>query len=69
MGGVERVVGISHPNLMDKIPVILKLLYDEELVEEEIFLEWGQKASKKYVDKELSKKIKKKAKSFLTWLE
>ncbi|KAI9298492.1 eukaryotic translation initiation factor 5 [Neoconidiobolus thromboides FSU 785] len=69
LGGIERLVGITFPNLMAKVPVILKLIYDFDLVEEEIFLKWGEKPSKKYVDKKISKTIKEKAQPFLSWLE
>lgn len=69
LGGIERLIGISFPSLVPKVPVILKLLYDEDLLDEDVILKWGAKPSKRYVDKETSKKIKKEAKPFLTWLE
>ncbi|KAI0224874.1 eukaryotic translation initiation factor 5 [Massospora cicadina] len=69
LGGIERLVGLSFPSLLPKIAVILKLLYDEDLIEESVILKWGAKPSKRYVDKEISKKIKKSAQPFLTWLE
>lgn len=69
LGGIERLIGISFPTLLPKVPVILKLLYDEDLLEEDVILKWGSKPSKRYVDRETSKKIKKEAKPFLSWLE
>ncbi|KAJ9083541.1 eukaryotic translation initiation factor 5, variant 2 [Entomophthora muscae] len=69
LGGIERLVGISFPSLIPKIPIILKLLYDEDLIEEGVVLKWGAKPSKRYVGKEVSKKIKDAAQPFLTWLE
>jgi hypothetical protein len=50
-----------------QVPAILKTFYDEDILEEEILLEWGKKVSRKYVTKELSEQIHKKAESFLKW--
>ena len=68
LGGIERLVGVNFPELLPKIALILKALYDHELVEEEVFLAWAEKASKKYVDKKTSKEIRAKAEPFLNWL-
>jgi translation initiation factor 5 len=38
-------------------------------LEEKALLEWGEKASKKYVSKEVSQQIRDKAKPFLKWLQ
>lgn len=48
---------------------VLKLFYDNDILEEKTLLEWGAKASKKYVSKELSEKIHEKAKPFINWLQ
>ncbi len=70
LGGLERLIGISYPkDLMTKTPVILKALYDSEVIDEEVILSWGEKVSKKYVDKKVSKEIHDKAEPFLKWLE
>jgi len=69
LGGMERLVGVVHPQLLPKTSLILKGLYDEDLVDEEVLLEWGKKPSKKYVDKEVSKEVRKHAAVFLKWLE
>lgn len=69
LGGIERFVGLNHPELIPKIPKILHALYDEDILEEDIIIAWGSKASKKYVDKDISKKVRKAAKSFIEWLE
>ncbi|ODQ67239.1 hypothetical protein NADFUDRAFT_81789 [Nadsonia fulvescens var. elongata DSM 6958] len=68
LGGIERLVGLNFPELIPAIPKILMKLYDADLVSEESFDKWGAKASKKYVDKEISKKVKKAARPFLEWL-
>lgn len=52
-----------------QVPAILKTFYDEDILEEEILLEWGKKVSKKYISKELSEQIHKRAEPFMTWLK
>ncbi|KAI9143955.1 eukaryotic translation initiation factor 5 [Paraphysoderma sedebokerense] len=70
LGGFERLVGLQHKDLLPKIAAILKVLYDEELVDEEVFLAWGEKPSKKYVGKrKIAEEILEKAKPFLDWLQ
>ncbi|KAJ2490018.1 eukaryotic translation initiation factor 5 [Coemansia sp. RSA 2050] len=68
IGGFERLIEARMDALLAKTPVIFKALFDEEIVEEEAFLEWGKKPSKKYVDKEVAKKIHKAAEPFIQWL-
>lgn len=45
------------------------MLYDLDILEENVIIEWGGKVSKKYVPKELSQEIHNKAEPFLTWLK
>ena len=59
----------ENDSLLEKTPIIFKALYDEEIVEEEAFIAWGEKPSKKHVDREMLKKIHGHAIPFLTWLE
>jgi translation initiation factor 5 len=54
--------------MLSKIVKILQLYYHHDLISEEVVTEWGSKASKKYVDLSTSKKIRKAAEPFLTWL-
>lgn len=69
LGGIERFVGLNRPELIPQIPKILHSLYDNDILEEDVIISWGSKASKKYVDKDISKKVRKAAKSFIEWLE
>jgi len=58
MGAFEITVGQAFPDaLIPKSAHILKIFYDQDLVDEEVLLEWGAKVSKKYVAKEISEKI------------
>lgn len=62
-------MGVAYPTLLSKIPMILKIAYDEDILDEDAILAWGKKPSKKYVPKDVSKEIRKKAQPFLDWLE
>lgn len=48
---------------------ILQLYYHFDLISEEVVQKWGTKASKKYTDVSISKKVRKAAQPFLAWLE
>lgn len=65
LGGIERFVGVSHPELIPAIPKILMLFYQVDALEEEVITQWGTHVSKKYVDKETSKKVRKASEPFL----
>lgn len=69
LGGVEQVIQIHKDLLLPKVPLIFKTLYDEDILDEEVLLEWDSKVSKKYVSKELSTDIHAKAEPFIKWLK
>lgn len=70
LGGLERLVGLEYKDaLLKKVPGILMKLYDVEIIEDEVFIKWGEKPSKKYVAKDVSKVVKKAAQPFLEWIE
>lgn len=69
LGGLERFLGLDNPALIPAVPKILMKLYDKELLSEDAIVAWGLKVSKKYVSKDVSKKVRKAAKPFVTWLE
>ncbi|KAG1158352.1 hypothetical protein G6F37_005877 [Rhizopus arrhizus] len=59
LGGIERLIGLNHKEmLIKKTPNILMKLYDLDLIEDEVFLKWGEKPSKRYVEREISKEVK-----------
>jgi translation initiation factor 5 len=71
LGGTERFIGIrgkENPDLFGQVSKILSIYYNEDLISEEVVTKWGTKASKKYVDLATSKKVRKSAETFLTWL-
>ena len=67
LGGMERAL-ISSKTLMLKAPLILKAFYDNDIVEEDVILKWGEKPSKKYVSREEAKDIRTRIEPFLRWL-
>ncbi|KAH9971181.1 eukaryotic translation initiation factor 5 [Lactifluus volemus] len=52
LGGIERLAGLEYP----------------ELIAVDVVTSWGTHVSKKYVDKETSKKVRKASEPFLKWL-
>lgn len=69
LGGIERFVGLEHPELISQIPNILFKLYEGDIISESVVQHWGTHVSKKYVDKDTCKKVRKAAKPFIEWLE
>lgn len=70
LGGFEQLIGKVHRDaLLPKVVLILKAAYDHDILEEDTLLEWDQKVSKKYVDRETSQIIHQKAKPLIDWLK
>jgi translation initiation factor 5 len=71
LGGLEQLIGNEYKDtLLPKSAHIFKAVYDADLVEEEVLIEWGNKGpSKKHVKKEVSKEIHEKAEPFIKWLK
>lgn len=65
LGGIERFVGVIHPDLVVAVPKILMAFYQVDVLDEEIVKQWGTHVSKKYVDRETSKKVRKASEPFL----
>ncbi|KAF5672867.1 translation initiation factor 5 [Fusarium heterosporum] len=71
LGGTERLIGTlaaEHPEMYQSIVKVLQLYYHHDLISEDVVTKWGSKASKKYTDISTSKKVRKAAEPFLTWL-
>jgi len=70
LGGFEKLVGdIYKDKLLNNAMKILKQFYDEDILDEETIIEWSAKESKKYVSKEMSRKIREKVALFIKWLK
>ncbi|WVQ62098.1 uncharacterized protein L199_000236 [Kwoniella botswanensis] len=73
LGGLERLLALS-PNSDALLAAgttskVLMALYQADILDEEFVKNWGTHVSKKYVDKEKSKKVRKSADAFLKWLD
>ncbi|WFD29118.1 eukaryotic translation initiation factor 5 [Malassezia sp. CBS 17886] len=70
LGGLERLAGFQYPALVPNgVPKLLMALYQMDVLDEDIVRQWGTHVSKKYVDKETSKRVRKAAAPFLDWLD
>ncbi|KAJ8922639.1 hypothetical protein NQ315_007671 [Exocentrus adspersus] len=69
MGGLEQVIALHRDKLMSKVPGLLKVFYDMDILGEACIIDWADKVSKKYVSKELSQEIHDKAAPFIKWLK
>lgn len=69
LGGTEKFLAELGKEHYDKIVKILQLYYHFDLASEDFLKKWGAKSSKRYVDGSTSKKIRKAAEPFMTWLE
>ncbi|GFS89920.1 eukaryotic translation initiation factor 5 [Nephila pilipes] len=69
LGGLEQVINLHKDTLINKVPHILKVFYDTDILEEEVLIDWSQKVSKKYVSKDVAQEIHDKAKPFIKWLQ
>ena len=72
----EWFCGRKYPQLMKFFPVVLKLLFDEELVEEDVFYEWAGDLTRNEFSAEFSmididtlEHLKESASLFITWLQ
>lgn len=68
LGGVERFFGFAHPDKTAEVPKVLMEFYQIDILDEEVVTQWGTHVSKKYVDKDTSKKVRKASEPFLKWL-
>lgn len=70
LGGLERLAGVEQPSLVPLgVPKLLMMLYQLDVLDDEFVKNWGSHVSKKYVDKDVSKKVRRSAAPFLQWLE
>merc|ERR1719192_1054761 len=69
IGGIEKTVESQEAALLNRVPHIFKILFEEDILEEEVILEWAKKVSKKHVSKDVAQKIHDKAAPFIKWLK
>lgn len=70
LGGFEKLVGdVYKDSLFNNSMRILKQFYDEDILDEESIIEWFNKESKKYVSKEMNRKIHEKVAPLIKWFK
>ncbi|KAK4887801.1 hypothetical protein RN001_004072 [Aquatica leii] len=69
IGGLEQVIALHSDVLMNKVPGLLKVFYDLDILGEPAIVEWAERVSKKYVSKDVSQEIHNKAAPFIKWLK
>lgn len=78
LAGTEWLIGVKYPSLIPRYSILLKQLYDEDIVEEDVLLEWYYDESKNeysmneglYITNErVFENLKESAKLFIKWLE
>lgn len=69
---LEHYVTTVEPEYMSEMPFLLKMLYEEDLVEDHVIVQWGgaAKAAKKYgVDVDSAAKVRESCEKVLEWLD
>jgi len=67
---LEMLIGQRFPDtLLPRTAHVLKSLYDNDLVDEAVIIDWHKKGSKKILGKELAQQLHNKAAPFVTWLQ
>ncbi|EWM28016.1 eukaryotic translation initiation factor 5 [Nannochloropsis gaditana] len=74
IGVMEHLCAVTHAESLHKwFPVLLKQLYDEGVVDEEVFLEWAEEEgptefTRREVTPAMVESLRKEAGKFVTWL-
>ncbi|GAB5030833.1 translation initiation factor 5 [Nannochloropsis oceanica] len=75
IGVIEHLCAVTHKEtLLKMFPLLLKQLYDEEVVDEEVFLEWAEEEgptefTRREVSEEMVEMLRGEAEKFVTWLK
>jgi len=70
LGGIEQLCGEAFPSLVPLgVPKIIMEFYQADILEEDVIKQWGTHVSKKYVDKDVSKRVRRACEPLLKWLD
>ncbi|XP_003747617.1 eukaryotic translation initiation factor 5 [Galendromus occidentalis] len=69
LGAIEQSIKLHKDTLLPKTAIILKTLYDFDIVDEESLIEWSKKVSKRFVGKDFAQLIHNEAQPFIDWLQ
>lgn len=67
---LDDLLGVKAPELLKYTSQILEILYDMDVVEEEVLDEWFKKKKSKFVKSSAAvRRVKEAARPFMEWLE
>lgn len=68
---LEDFVGVSHPNCLARVPLVIQSLYDNEVLDEDTIKQWynSPPESNWLVPKEVGAAVRIKCKPFVDWLD
>lgn len=78
LAGTEWLIGVKYPTLLPRYSILLKQLYDEDIVEEDVLLEWYYDENKNEYsmneclhtnNERVFETLKDSAKLFIKWLQ
>ena len=70
LGGLERVLGLTNKSQLPKIPLVLKKLYEMDILDEGTLVHWADRPSKKFVgSREVARSVRQAAAPFIEWLK
>ena len=71
LGCIEELVGVINTKLLKKTPFILKTLYETDILDDEILIDWYHAPAENswLVNMDIATLVKSKAKPFIEWLE
>jgi len=69
LGGFEIFFGVTHPDLISRVPKVLMACYQSDILDEETIKNFGSHASKKFVDIQISRQVRKAAKPLIVWFD
>mmetsp|Transcript_78888 Transcript_78888/g.154263 ORF Transcript_78888/g.154263 Transcript_78888/m.154263 type:complete len:102 (+) Transcript_78888:1247-1552(+) len=74
VGAVEELFGLKFPGLAKAFPLVLKQLYDEDVLEEEVILDWASQGvtyefSPQALTAEQVRALRVSAEQFVAWLK
>ncbi|BGP28156.1 translation initiation factor eIF-5 [Rhodotorula toruloides] len=68
-GGIEKLLGVDYPDAVAQTPKVLMELYQNDIMDEDAIKHFATHVSKKYVSKDVSKRVRKAAEPMVKWLE
>jgi len=68
LGFVQKVIGKNKKSLLEYTANIIHLLYAEDIISEDVILEWATSSTNKFVKPEIDRQLKLKCQKIFDWL-